>query len=208
MRDAAPEWQASRAARRSTSCTNGAGEAIEAARVNARGWGDAQEVGHVNGCVLDVRSPARRHGATEPWGLSHAGRRARRAILEGWHGRGLGDQAYSWAWTGLGDSHLTLPVVDAGEDELAIDLEPFERLRDAAMGMTSHLLYTQWDAERPASQSPTVIHDIIRERIGFDGFLMSDDIDMGALSGDHGERASACIARAVTGCAMRREEEL
>ena len=94
----------------------------------------------------------------------------------------------------MADSHLELPVVDAGEDELAIDLEPFERLRDAARGMTSHLLYTQWDAERPASQSPTVIQDIIRQRIGFDGFLMSDDIGMEALAGDHGQRAAACVA--------------
>ena len=80
------------------------------------------------------------------------------------------------------------------EDDLAIDLEPFERLRGAAMGMTSHLLYKQWDAERPASQSPIVIHDIIRQRIGFEGFLMSDDIGMEALAGDHGERAAACVA--------------
>ena len=75
-----------------------------------------------------------------------------------------------------------------------IDLEPFERLRDAAMGMTSHLLYTRWDPDRPASQSPVVIHDIIRQRIGFDGFLMSDDIGMEALAGDHGQRAAACVA--------------
>ena len=94
----------------------------------------------------------------------------------------------------LVDSHKELPVVDAGEDLLSIDLEPFERLRDAAMGMTSHLLYTQWDAHRPASQSPIIIHDIIRQRIGFDGFLMSDDIGMEALAGDHGQRASACVA--------------
>ena len=93
----------------------------------------------------------------------------------------------------LVDSHKELPVVDAGEDLLRIDLEPFERLRDAAIGMTSHLLYTQWDAHRPASQSPIVIHDIIRERIGFDGFLMSDDIGMEALAGDHGTRAAVCL---------------
>ena len=62
------------------------------------------------------------------------------------------------------------------------------------MGMTSHLLYKQWDPERPASQSPIVIHDIIRQRIGFDGFLMSDDIGMEALDGDHGQRAAACVA--------------
>ena len=62
------------------------------------------------------------------------------------------------------------------------------------MGMTSHLLYKQWDPDRPASQSPIVIHDIIRQRIGFDGFLMSDDIGMEALAGDHGQRAAACVA--------------
>ena len=39
-----------------------------------------------------------------------------------------------------------------------------------------------------------MIHDIIRGRIGFDGFLMSDDIGMEALAGDHGERAAACVA--------------
>jgi beta-N-acetylhexosaminidase len=94
----------------------------------------------------------------------------------------------------LVDSHHELPVVDAGEEELAVDLEPFERLRNAAMGMTSHLLYKQWDPHRPASQSPIVIHDIIRQRIGFDGFLMSDDIGMEALAGDHGQRAAACVA--------------
>ena len=85
-------------------------------------------------------------------------------------------------------------MVDACEDELAIDLEPFERLREAAMGMTSHLLYTAWVADHPASQSPFVIREIIRQRIGFDGFLMSDDIGMEALGGDHGTRAAACVA--------------
>ena len=63
------------------------------------------------------------------------------------------------------------------------------------MGMTAHVVYTAWDAERPASQSPIVIRDIIRERIGFDGFLMSDDIGMEALSGDHrAARVAACVA--------------
>lgn len=62
------------------------------------------------------------------------------------------------------------------------------------MGMTAHVVYTAWDAERPASLSPTVIHDIIRERIGFDGWLMSDDIGMEALKGDFGARAAGVVA--------------
>jgi beta-N-acetylhexosaminidase len=118
-----------------------------------------------------------------------------RAILDGLHSAGVLGVIKHIPGHGraLVDSHHELPVVDAGEDELAVDLEPFERLRGAAMGMTSHLLYKQWDPDRPASQSPIVIHDIIRQRIGFDGFLMSDDIGMEALAGDHGQRAAACV---------------
>jgi len=62
------------------------------------------------------------------------------------------------------------------------------------MGMTSHILYTVWDADRPASQSPFIIHEIIRQRIGFDGFLMSDDIGMDALQGDFASRAAGVVA--------------
>ena len=60
-------------------------------------------------------------------------------------------------------------------------------LPSAPMGMTAHVVYTAWDPDRPASLSPIVIHDIIRERIGFDGWLMSDDIGMEALAGDFGQ---------------------
>jgi len=175
--------------------------AIEAARVNARALGlMLHEVGVTIDCLpmLDVRQP----GATDivgdralgsnPMQVSALGR----AILDGLASAGVLGVIKHIPGHGraLVDSHKLLPVVDAGEELLRVDLEPFERLRDAAMGMTSHLLYTQWDAHRPASQSPTVIHDIIRERIGFDGFLMSDDIGMEALSGDHGTRAAACVA--------------
>jgi beta-N-acetylhexosaminidase len=62
------------------------------------------------------------------------------------------------------------------------------------MGMTAHVVYTAWDADRPASMSPIVIRDIIRERIGFDGFLMSDDIGMEALHGDFASRAAGVVA--------------
>ena len=64
--------------------------------------------------------------------------------------------------------------------------------------MTAHVVYTAWDPERPASQSPTVIGDIIRGRIGFDGWLMSDDLGMEALAGDFGERAAAWSPPAAT----------
>ena len=61
------------------------------------------------------------------------------------------------------------------------------------MGMTAHIVYTAWDTERCGSLSPTVIGDVIRGRIGFDGFLMSDDLGMHALSGGFGERARGVV---------------
>ncbi len=76
----------------------------------------------------------------------------------------------------------------ASEAELADDMLPFQRLADAPMAMTAHVVYAAWDAERRASQSPIVIRDIIRGRIGFDGLLMSDDLGM--------QRCRATSARA------------
>ena len=94
----------------------------------------------------------------------------------------------------LVDSHKELPIVTASADELEIDLEPFERLASAPMGMTAHVVYTAWDPDQPASMSPIVIRDIIRGRIGFDGFLMSDDIGMEALAGRLRQRAAGVVA--------------
>jgi beta-N-acetylhexosaminidase len=95
------------------------------------------------------------------------------------------------------DSHHELPQVDADEDELAIDLVAFERLNDAPMGMTGHIMFPVWDAERCATMSPVIIETVIRGRIGFDGLLMSDDLDMKALTGDVSDRALACV---TAGC--------
>jgi beta-N-acetylhexosaminidase len=175
--------------------------AIEAARVNARALGlMLNEVGVTVDCLpmLDVRQPGAtdivgdRALGSEPMQVAALGK----AILDGLASAGALGVIKHIPGHGraLVDSHHELPIVEASEAELASDLEPFERLRDAPMGMTSHILYTAWDAERPASQSPFIIHDIIRQRIGFDGFLMSDDIGMEALAGDHGERAAACVA--------------
>ncbi|WIX29273.1 glycoside hydrolase family 3 N-terminal domain-containing protein [Bacillus amyloliquefaciens] len=62
------------------------------------------------------------------------------------------------------------------------------------MGMTSHIVFEAWDRERPATLSPVVIEQVIRGAIGFDGLLMTDDIDMKALSGSAGDKAAASIA--------------
>jgi len=92
------------------------------------------------------------------------------------------------------DSHKELPTVEASEAELETDLEPFRTLSDAPIGMTAHVRYTAWDAENPGTLSPFVIDEIIRGRIGFTGLLLTDDIDMEALSGTVPERSERAIA--------------
>ena len=92
------------------------------------------------------------------------------------------------------DSHLELPRVLASREELEFDIAPFRALSGAVMGMTAHIVYDAWDAERCASLSPTVITDIVRGEIGFDGLLFSDDLDMKALKGDVPTRAKDVVA--------------
>ncbi|WP_416463454.1 beta-N-acetylhexosaminidase [Sphingomonas sp. VDB2] len=92
------------------------------------------------------------------------------------------------------DSHLDLPVVTANLNALETDLAPFRTLNQAPIGMTAHVVYTEWDAQRPASLSPTIIGEIIRQRIGFNGLLMSDDLDMKALKGSIPDLAAGVVA--------------
>ncbi|SDO68848.1 beta-N-acetylhexosaminidase [Lutimaribacter pacificus] len=80
------------------------------------------------------------------------------------------------------DSHFDLPVVADDPDTLrASDFAPFRALNDLPMGMTAHLVYAALD-DRPATLSPRVM-GLIRDEIGFDGLIMTDDISMKALSG-------------------------
>jgi beta-N-acetylhexosaminidase len=98
------------------------------------------------------------------------------------------------------DSHLDLPVVDTDLATMAhSDFRPFVALRDAPYGtpcwaMTAHIVYSDVDAARPATMSPAVIGDIIRRRIGFNGVLISDDLNMKALKGRPAETGPAALA--------------
>lgn len=197
-----PEWPAFPPAERFADLYRLApSSAIEAARANARAIAlMLREVGiNVDALpLLDVRQ----EGATdiigdralgsEPMQVSALGR----AVLDGMASAGVVGIVKHMPGHGraLVDSHKELPIVTASAEELDSDLEPFERLSWAPMGMTAHVVYTTWDPDRPASMSPTVIRDIIRTRIGFDGFLMSDDIGMEALKGDAGSRAAGVVA--------------
>ncbi|MEO8301391.1 MAG: beta-N-acetylhexosaminidase [Rhizomicrobium sp.] len=88
------------------------------------------------------------------------------------------------------DSHLALPRVSAGMEELsASDFVTFRSLDQCPIAMTAHVVYESIDPQRPATTSPKVIRDVIRGEIGFDGLLMSDDLSMKALDGPLSVRA-------------------
>ncbi len=91
------------------------------------------------------------------------------------------------------DPHFDCPVVDAELDDLrATDFRPFVALRDAPWAMVAHLVFTQIDADRPASVSPR-LYDLIRNDIGYDGVLITDCLAMEALKGTPGERVAAAL---------------
>ena len=93
------------------------------------------------------------------------------------------------------DSHHALPDVDTDLDTLAAtDFVPFRALSSALMGMTAHITYSALDAGQVSTLSRVVVGDIIRDRIGFDGLLMTDDLSMKALSGDFAERTEKALA--------------
>ena len=175
--------------------------AIEACMANARALAlMLRDCGINVDCLplLDVRQEGaddiigdRAFGA-EPMQVAALGR----AVLDGFASAGVVGVVKHIPGHGraMCDSHKDLPIVDANEDELAIDLEPFEKLNWAPMGMMAHVVFTAWDKDRPASQSPTVIQQIVRGRIGFDGWLMSDDLGMEALKGSMAERAAGVVA--------------
>lgn len=190
--------------------------AIEAARANGQALAMMlAEVGVNVNCapLLDVRqadvTPAigdRAFGG-DPMRVAALGQ----AMLEGMRRGGVVGVVKHMPGHGraLVDSHYDLPHVKADAAALESDLEPFARLSDAPMGMTCHVVFEAWDAERPATLSSKVIAEIIRGRIGFDGLLMTDDIDMKALSGTAGEKASLALAAGcdvVLDCWARMDE--
>lgn len=92
------------------------------------------------------------------------------------------------------DTHAELPTVRATAAELDADLAPFRTLNTAPLGMTGHIVFTAWDETHPATLSQTIVQNIIRGDIGFDGLLLTDDIDMKALSGPIAQRSAYALA--------------
>lgn len=177
--------------------------ALEAARVNAMALAlDLAEVGITVDCspMIDVRQPdsndaviGDRAFGGDPMMVAALGR----ATLDGLHDGGVLGIIKHMPGHGRArvDSHEKLPVVEDDAETLAkSDLAPFTSLNTALMGMTGHIVFPAWDAERPATLSPVVIEQIIRQQIGFDGLLFTDDLDMKALSGSVPDRAVEAVA--------------
>jgi len=98
------------------------------------------------------------------------------------------------------DSHLELPVVKTDAKTLhEVDFVPFKELSDLPLAMTAHVVYEAFDAKQPATLSKTLIKDVIRRTMGFDGLLMSDDLSMKALRGSFAERTRNAFS---AGCDM------
>ncbi|WP_375394776.1 glycoside hydrolase family 3 N-terminal domain-containing protein [uncultured Sphingomonas sp.] len=190
--------------------------AIQASRANGQALGlMLAEVGVTVNCapLLDVARPGTTAAITsrafgrDPMRVAALGR----AMLDGLAATGIVGVVKHMPGHGRTpvDSHHALPTVTADEAALAIDIEPFRTLNQAPMGMTSHIVYEAWDADRPATLSPIVIEQVIRGTIGFDGLLMTDDIDMKALSGTAADKAAGAIAAGcdvVLDCWARMDE--
>lgn len=175
--------------------------AIEAARVNAHAM--ALELSAMGITVdyhppLDVRQPGAhdvigdRALGSDPMQVAAIGR----AILDGLAAGGVAGCIKHMPGHGrsMCDSHKEMPIVDAGLEELEQDLAPFRALRSALIGMTGHLKFPVWDADNPATLSSNIIADVIRGQIGFEGLLLTDDIDMQALDGTIPDRAAKALA--------------
>ena len=100
------------------------------------------------------------------------------------------------------DSHVSLPIVKRSLEELRQrELQPFAAAIDAGcrVVMTSHILVSQLDPDRPATMSRVVLQDLLRGELGFSGVIVSDALDMAGASGSVGMEAAA-VAALRAGC--------
>ena len=107
------------------------------------------------------------------------------AVINGLQKRNI--MAVAKHFPGIGrttlDSHVDLPVLDADSEKLQKDLAPFgAAIENRVAGiMLSHILYSALDPDLPASLSVKIARDLLRNRMGYDGLVMTDDLDMGAV---------------------------
>lgn len=202
-----PNWPAYPSAARFETAGGNAAEAERLAWLGARLMAhDLREVGIDVDClpVLDVPAEGA-HAIISDRAYSRSPARAAklgRAAAEGLMAGGVAPVMKHIPGHGRAraDSHLELPVVEASRAALeAVDFPPFKANADLPMAMSAHVVYAAIDPAAPGTQSRTVVSEIIRGAIGFDGLLMTDDLSMKALTGGFRDRAARAIA---AGCDM------
>ena len=95
------------------------------------------------------------------------------------------------------DSHFDLPTVNHARERIhALELQPFRAAIDAGVAaiMTAHIVYPAFDADRPATLSPTILTDLLRKELGFDGLLITDDMEMKAIDDRYQSGEAAVMA--------------
>ena len=100
------------------------------------------------------------------------------------------------------DSHHELPIVDHSPDRLrAVELVPFRAAIEAKVAslMTAHVLIPSFDEEHPATLSRAVIDGLLKRELGYEGLVLSDDLDMRAISAQHG-LGDAAVGSIAAGC--------
>jgi beta-N-acetylhexosaminidase len=115
-----------------------------------------------------------------------------------------GIMAVAKHFPGLGrttmDPHFHLPKIEVNMEEMEqINLPPFKAAMEEMVAgvMTSHAIYPALDPEQPATLSPAILHDLLREKLGYSGLLITDDLEMGAIANGWGvPRGAAASFRA------------
>src|SRR5687768_9863244 len=100
------------------------------------------------------------------------------------------------------DSHFELPIVEHPPDRLrAVEFVPFKAAIEAGVAfiMTAHVLVTSIDDSRPATLSPRIITDLLRDELGFNGVIVSDDLEMKAIASSY-TPAEAAVTAIAAGC--------
>ncbi len=100
------------------------------------------------------------------------------------------------------DSHLDLPLVEHSPDRIRrVECVPFRAAIDAGVAfmMTAHLLVPAFDERRPATLAPTLVRDLLRVELGFNGVILSDDLEMKAIAGRY-DVEDAAVQAIAAGC--------
>jgi beta-N-acetylhexosaminidase len=100
------------------------------------------------------------------------------------------------------DSHHELPLIEHSPDRIeAVEFVPFRAAIEASVAsiMTAHILIPAYDETRPATLSPAIVDGLLKKKLGYQGLVLSDDLEMKAISARYGV-PEATLAAINAGC--------